>query len=29
LLIDMAWGTVVSMASAAGGKAALGWATRG
>lgn len=28
-LIDMAWGTVVSMASAAGGKAALGWATRG
>jgi uncharacterized membrane protein len=27
-LIDMAWGTVVSTASAAGGKAALGWATR-
>ena len=27
-LIDMTWGTVVSMASAAGGKAALGWATR-
>ena len=27
-LIDMAWGTVVSPASAAGGKAALGWATR-
>ena len=28
-LIDMAWGTLVSTASAAGGKAALDWATRG
>ena len=27
-LIDMAWGTGVSAVSAAGGKAALGWATR-
>lgn len=27
-LIDMAWGTLVSTASAAGGKAALDWATR-
>jgi uncharacterized membrane protein len=27
-LIDIAWGTTVSAASAAGGKAALGWATR-
>jgi len=27
-LIDMAWGTVVSTASAAGGKVALDWATR-
>ena len=27
-LIDMAWGTVVSAASAAGGKAALDWALR-
>ncbi len=27
-LIDMAWGTVVSTASAAGGKAALDWAMR-
>jgi uncharacterized membrane protein len=27
-LVDMAWGTVVSTASAAGGKAALDWATR-
>ena len=26
-LIDMAWGTFVSAAAAAGGKAALGWAT--
>jgi uncharacterized membrane protein len=26
-LIDIGWGTVVSAASAAGGKAALGWAT--
>ncbi|WP_300715820.1 DUF2177 family protein [Hydrogenophaga sp.] len=28
-LIDMAWGTLVSTSSAAGGKAALDWATRG
>jgi uncharacterized membrane protein len=27
-LIDMAWGTVVSAAAAAGGKAALGWFSR-
>jgi uncharacterized membrane protein len=27
-LVDIAWGTVVSTASAAGGKAALDWATR-
>lgn len=27
-LIDMAWGTVVTTVSAAGGKLALGWATR-
>lgn len=27
-LIDMAWGTLVSTASAAGGKAALDWSTR-
>lgn len=27
-LIDMGWGTVVSAASAAGGKAAMDWATR-
>lgn len=27
-LIDMAWGTLVSAAAAAGGKAALDWATR-
>jgi uncharacterized membrane protein len=27
-LIDIAWGTLVSAASAAGGKAALGWALR-
>ena len=27
-LVDMAWGTLVSTASAAGGKAALDWATR-
>ena len=26
--LDMAWGTGVSAVSAAGGKAALGWATR-
>ena len=28
-LMDMAWGTVVSVASAAGGKAAMDWAARG
>ncbi len=27
-IIDMAWGTVVTTVSAAGGKLALGWATR-
>lgn len=27
-LIDIAWGTLISAASAAGGKAALDWATR-
>ncbi|WP_302173750.1 DUF2177 family protein [uncultured Hydrogenophaga sp.] len=27
-IVDMAWGTVVTTVSAAGGKLALGWATR-